>query len=137
MSKDLKSKKIALTTRKRILQCYIWSTLQYGVETWTITENMAKILLKYFGHIIRQNGNTLHRTVLDGKVNGSRSRGRGRPRTKWTSNITKWTGLEYHQAADRHNTAKNGGPLHPTLGKRMEHDDDDDGMLKLTHHILR
>ena len=28
--------------------------------------------------------------------------------------------------SDRHNTAKNGGPLHPTLGKRTEHDDDDD-----------
>ena len=26
----------------------------------------------------------------------------------------------------RHNTAKNGGPLHPTLGKRSEHDDDYD-----------
>ena len=139
MSKVLKSKKIALNTRKRILQCYIWSTLQYGVETWAITESMAKRLsafemwsyrrmlrlswtekvsneevlerakikkrlyniiqtkkLQYFGHIIRQNGDTLHRTVLDGKVNGSR--GRGRPRTKWTTNITKWTELEYHQA---------------------------------------
>ena len=52
--------------------------------------------LQYFRHIIRQNGDTLHRTVLDVKVNGSR--GRGRPRTKWTTNITKWTGLEYHQA---------------------------------------
>ena len=139
MSKVLTSKKIALNTRKRILQCYIWSTLQYGVETWTITGSMAKRLsafemwcyrrmlriswtekvsneevlerakikkrlyniiqtkkLQYFGHIIRQNGDALHRTVLDGKVNGSR--GRGRPRTKWTTNITKWTGLEYHQA---------------------------------------
>ena len=139
MSKVLTSKKIALNTRKRIVQCYIWSTLQYGVETWTITGSMAKRLsacemwcyrrmlriswtekvsneevlerakikkrlyniiqtkkLQYFGHIIRQNGDTLHRTVLHGKVNGSR--GCGRPRTKWTTNITKWTGLEYHQA---------------------------------------
>ena len=44
MSKVLTSKKIALNTRKRILQCYIWSTLQYGVETWTITGSMAKRL---------------------------------------------------------------------------------------------
>ena len=44
MSKVLKSKKIALNTRKGILQCYIWSTLQYGFETWTITESMAKRL---------------------------------------------------------------------------------------------
>ena len=26
----------------------------------------------------------------------------------------------------RDNSAKNGGPLHPTLRKRTEHDDDDD-----------
>ena len=138
MSKVLKSKKIALNTRKLILQCYIWSKLQYGVETWTIVESMAKRLsafemwyyrrmlriswtekvsneevlerakikkrlyniiqtkkLQYFGHIIRQNGDTLQCTVLDGKVNGSR--GRGRPRMKWTTNISKWKGLEYHQ----------------------------------------
>ena len=44
MSKVLKSKKIALNTRKRILPCYIWSTLQYGVETWTITESIIKRL---------------------------------------------------------------------------------------------
>ena len=30
----------------------------------------------YFGHIILQSGDTLHRTVLDGKVNDSRGRGR-------------------------------------------------------------
>ena len=109
------------------------------METWTITESMAKRLsafemwayrrmlriswtekvtneevlkkvrcekrlysiiqtkkLKYFGHIIRQNGDTLHRTLLDGKVKGLR--GRGRPRTTWTTNIMKWTGLDYEQA---------------------------------------
>ena len=138
MNKVLTSRKIPLDTRKRILQCYVWSTLQYGAETWTITKTMADRLsgfemwtyrrmlriswtekitneevlrkinikkrlfniiqtkkLQYFGHIIRQSGDPLHRTVLDGKVNGSR--GRGRPRTKWSTNITKWTGLAYHQ----------------------------------------
>ena len=139
MTKLLTSRKINIETRKRILQCYVWSTLQYGAETWTISENMAKRLsafemwcyrrmlriswtdkmtneevlekveiderlyitiqtkkLKYFGHIIRQSGEPLYRTVLDGKVNGAR--GRGRPREKWSNNITKWTGLQYHQA---------------------------------------
>ena len=45
--------------------------------------------------IIRQSIDRLQRTILDGKVNGLR--GRGRPRTKWTTNVTKWTGLKYHQ----------------------------------------
>ena len=58
--------------------------------------------LQYFGHIIRQNGDALHRTVLDGKVNGSR--GRGRPRMKWTTNITKWTGLEYQKSSQTSTT---------------------------------
>ena len=44
MSKVLKSNTIAINTRKRILQCYIWSTLQYGDEIWTITESNAKRL---------------------------------------------------------------------------------------------
>ena len=35
-----KSTKIPLNTTKRILQCYVWSTLLYGAETWTITKVM-------------------------------------------------------------------------------------------------
>ena len=34
----LKSTKIPLNTRKRILRCYVWSTLLYGAETRTITK---------------------------------------------------------------------------------------------------
>ena len=52
--------------------------------------------LKYLGHITRQSRDTLRQTVLDGKVNVSR--GCGRPRTKWSTNITAWIGLEYHLA---------------------------------------
>ena len=40
MKDVLKSTKIPLNTRNRILQCYIWSTLLYGAETWTITKVM-------------------------------------------------------------------------------------------------
>ena len=50
--------------------------------------------LKYFGHIIRQD--SLHRSILDGKVNGKR--GPGRPRTKWTTNVCRWTGQPYEEA---------------------------------------
>ena len=139
MKKVLTSNKIPLETRIRILKCYVWSTLQYGAETWTIGKAMCKRLsafelwtyrrilkiswkdkitnedvlkrvnaknrlikiiqtkkLKYFGHISRQNGSSLHRIILDGKVDGTKSR--GRPRTSWSSNVVKWTGLLYHQA---------------------------------------
>ena len=40
MKDVLKSTKIPLNARKRILQCYVWSTLLYGAETWTITKVM-------------------------------------------------------------------------------------------------
>ena len=166
MNKVLTSRKIALNTRKRILYCYIWSTLQYGVETWTISENMAKRLsafemwayrrmlriswtekvtneevlrkvrcdkrlyniiqtkkLKYFGHIIRQNGDTLPRTLIDGKVKGLR--GRGRPRTTWTTNIIKWTGLNYEQAVRlAQDRQKWNHCIQPS--QRGRNDDDDD-----------
>ena len=51
-----------------------------------------------------------HSIRWDGKVNGSR--GRGRHRTKWTTNI-KINGRDFSTTKQpgRHNNAKNGGPL--------------------------
>ena len=50
--------------------------------------------LKYFGHINRYS--SMQTTLLDGRVYGKR--GRGRPRTSWTSNIKEWTGKSYIEA---------------------------------------
>ena len=126
MEDILKSTKIPLNTRKRILQCYVWFTLLYGAETWTTTKvmktrreefelwayrRMLKISwtevvtnkevlsrmkmkkrlftiiqirkLKYFGLIKRHT--SMQTTLLNGRVNSKR--GRGRPRPSWTSNI--------------------------------------------------
>ena len=44
--------------------------------------------IKYFGHIKRHD--TLLKTLLEGKIEGKRAR--GRQRYKWESNITRWTG---------------------------------------------
>ena len=44
MNKVLTSRDISLQTRKRIVKCYIWTTLLYGSDTWTITQaNMKKL----------------------------------------------------------------------------------------------
>ena len=137
MKDILKSIKIPLNTRKRILQCYVWSTLLYGAETWTITKVMKTCIeafelwgyrrmlkiswtekvtnkevlsrmkmkkhlftiiqirkLKYFGHINRHS--SMQTTLLNGRVNGKRER--GRLRTSWTSNIKEWTGKSYIEA---------------------------------------
>lgn len=44
MKSTLINNHINLETRKRILKCYVWSTLFYGVETWTVTTTLEKRL---------------------------------------------------------------------------------------------
>uniref|UniRef100_A0A8D8SUP8 Reverse transcriptase domain-containing protein n=1 Tax=Cacopsylla melanoneura TaxID=428564 RepID=A0A8D8SUP8_9HEMI len=38
MSSVLKSHNLTLDTKTRLLKCYVFSVLLYGVETWTLTE---------------------------------------------------------------------------------------------------
>ena len=40
MSNTLTSGDLSIKIRKRVVNCYIWSTLLYGAETWTISKNM-------------------------------------------------------------------------------------------------
>ena len=134
ISKVITSTKISILTRLRLIKCYVWSTLSYGAETWTISKtlagrinafemwtyrkmlklsytnhktneevldmlhteeqllsNIVKRKCQYFGHLIRQN--ELQRQLLEGKINGKRSR--GRPRITWMDNLKKWTGKSY------------------------------------------
>jgi len=43
--------------------------------------------LSYFGHVARMNPNRYPHILLDGHISGVRPR--GRPRKRWTDNITK------------------------------------------------
>ncbi|KAG1701719.1 putative uncharacterized transposon-derived protein F52C9.6 [Nymphon striatum] len=45
MKNVLTNKKIKYATRKRLVQCYIWSTLLYGAETWTISKTSEKRII--------------------------------------------------------------------------------------------
>ena len=47
MSKSLCCRDMRLDTRQRILRCYIWSTLLYGSETWTISKTMIRRLTAF------------------------------------------------------------------------------------------
>ena len=40
----LTARNISMAVRLRVLKCYIWSTLLYGCETWTISGGMIKTL---------------------------------------------------------------------------------------------
>ena len=44
LGKVLKSRDINLQLRIRVLKCYVWSTLLYGLETWTLTSDLMKQL---------------------------------------------------------------------------------------------
>ena len=44
MSKVLASRDIHMTVLIKVLRCYVWSTLLYRCETWTISVAMQKIL---------------------------------------------------------------------------------------------
>ena len=44
MLKTITARHIRMKTRKRIIKAYVWSTLLYGCDTWTITtRNMTKL----------------------------------------------------------------------------------------------
>ncbi|GFR96857.1 endonuclease-reverse transcriptase [Elysia marginata] len=49
--------------------------------------------IKYFGHIKRHA--SFLKNVLEGKIDGSRPR--GRQRRRWIDDITEWTGKDIHQ----------------------------------------
>ena len=127
---------INLKTRLRAIKCYIWPTLFYATETWTITKSLLSRLdafemwvyrrvlkiswtekitneevlrrmgtgreivrqfktrkLQYLGHLIRHNSTQLQ--LIEGKIEGRRSR--GRPRNTWTTDITTTKGLKFNQ----------------------------------------
>ena len=42
MKSVLSSRNSSLNTRMRLTKCYVWSTLLYGAETWTITKTLTK-----------------------------------------------------------------------------------------------
>ena len=52
---------------------------------------------KWLGHVLRMNNNRIARNTLQGKVEGSRRR--GKPRTTWTRACEERSGLSLHQAS--------------------------------------
>ena len=60
-------------------------------EQLYIIPTIKKRKITYFGHMIRRNN--IHRLLLEGLLEGKRSR--GRTRTEWMTNITEWTGMRY------------------------------------------
>jgi len=51
---------------------------------------MLKLKLQYFGHLMRRT-DSLEKTLMLGKIEGRRRRGRQRMRNGWMASPTLWT----------------------------------------------
>lgn len=79
-----------ITYRDRISNEEVERRIRQSIGPYEdLLTTVKKRKLKWYGHVTRSKG--LAKTILQGKVNGSRRR--GRPRRKWTDNIPEWTGL--------------------------------------------
>ena len=91
LSLILKNRNISMTTKFRVLKTYVWSTLTYGCECWTITSDiekkieaaemwfirrMLRMQMEFLGHVCRRRG--LEFLSLTGKVEGKCDRGKQR-----------------------------------------------------------
>jgi hypothetical protein len=54
MRNILTSKEISLKTRIRLTKCYVWSTLHYGAETWTISKDIENKLRAFEMWMLRR-----------------------------------------------------------------------------------
>ncbi|KAG1692298.1 DNA repair protein complementing XP-G cells [Nymphon striatum] len=133
MNAIFKDQHLRLSTKLRVVRCYVIARLLYGAETWTLNETMEKRIrslemwfyrrilkivwtdkisnkevikrivdrggwqleimknikrrkMQYCGHIIRAEG--LQSSIMLGRLEGKRSR--GRPRKRWLDDVTKW-----------------------------------------------
>ena len=63
-------------------------------ESWNRTvllQSVKKRKLSYYGHVLWKERKCMEKKLMQGTTSGQRRR--GRPRTRWQDNITKWTGL--------------------------------------------
>ncbi|KAG1714702.1 Lipase maturation factor 2 [Nymphon striatum] len=69
----------------------VWKEYEFLYKPGNLSESpkfVVKMKLSYFGHVVRANG--LEKSLMLGKMEGHRSR--GRPRTRWMDGVLKATG---------------------------------------------
>ena len=84
-----------------------WMDLKTNKEVMKTMKSKPELLdqiktrkLTHFGHTKRHNN--ICKTILEGKIEGTRTR--GRQRTKWTDNIKEWTSLSLHHCTRKAST---------------------------------
>ena len=100
----LKSRDITLLTNVHLIKAMVFPAVKYGCESWTIKKRrsnqsilketspeysleglMLKLKLQYFGHLM-QRTDSFEKTLMLGKIEGGRRR--GRQRMRWLDGIT-------------------------------------------------
>ena len=67
-----------------------WVLSKAGTEPFLL-QSVNKRKLSYYGHVLWKEGNCTEKEIMQGTTSGQRRRGRSR--TRWQDNTTKWTGL--------------------------------------------
>ena len=131
MKKPLTSRNIRLELRLRMVKCYVFPIVLYGMEGWTLTRKLEEKInafemwvyrrmlriswrdhisnidvlsqmntqqsllpsikkrkLLYFAHVMRNDKYRLLHLVIQGRIEGRRTR--GRRRTSWLKNLRDW-----------------------------------------------
>jgi len=65
-----------------------WRKLEQNISA-TVSQEKKTVLVRSCA--IRKEGNCMKKKIMQGTTSGQRRR--GRPRTRWQDDITKWTGL--------------------------------------------
>ena len=75
-----------------------WTKLMTNEQVYKLARTDKKLMghiksrkLRYFGHVVRQQHDSIECSVMIGLVEGTRKC--GRPRIGWLDNIMAWTGL--------------------------------------------
>ena len=65
----------------------------------SLVSDLMQRKLSYAGHVLRGSGGDLPNIILEGLIEGTRSR--GRPRGKWTDDIKRWCATTSYADAKR------------------------------------
>ena len=70
---------------------FVWNKVTeiLGERPESVVETVKRRKLKYYGHQMRKQ-TAMAKTLIEGKVEGSR--GRGKPRRQWEDGLKQWTG---------------------------------------------
>ena len=113
MCKTLTSQSLSIETRKRILHCYVFSTLLYGAETWTISDQMMERLRAFEMWTYRR----MLKISWTTKTTNDEVLKRMNPKDRLTETI-KQKKLKYFGHVCRHDTLQNRLLNGRTTGKR-------------------